>query len=117
MKCLKIDHTSENGELNCPIMSEEICVAFISLKLGKAAGIDGITNEMIKGSTCFMINAYASIFNHIFNLSVYPNGWKKGLVNLSKNGDPFNEDNYRGLTINSCLGKVFNTVLNNRLST
>ena len=37
------------------------------------------------------------------------------IVNLFKTGDVTYTDNYRGLTINSCLAKLFNTVLNNRL--
>ena len=38
------------------------------------------------------------------------------MVNLFKTGDPYDTDNYRGLTINSCLGKVFNNIINNRLN-
>ena len=41
---------------------------------------------------------------------------KRLVVNLYKTGDPFNTNNYRGLTINSCLGKVSNSVLNNRIT-
>ena len=36
-------------------------------------------------------------------------------MNLFKSGDEFSTDNYRGLTINSSLAKLFNTVMNNRL--
>ena len=37
------------------------------------------------------------------------------MVNLFKSGDPYDTGNYRGLVINLCLGKLFNTVINNRL--
>ena len=30
-------------------------------------------------------------------------------------GDSSMQENYRGIAINSCIGKLFNTVLNNRL--
>ena len=37
------------------------------------------------------------------------------IVNIIKSGHVNNTDNYRSLTINPCLSKLFNTVMNNRL--
>ena len=72
---------------------------------------------MICDSISFFTKVYTRAFNYICNLSAYPCTWKKGLVvNLYKTGDPINNNNYRGLTINSCVGKVFNSVLNNRIT-
>ena len=34
---------------------------------------------------------------------------------IHKSGDPRIKDSYRGITITSCLGKVFNSILNSRL--
>ena len=34
---------------------------------------------------------------------------------IFKSGDPCKPENYRGIAINSCIGKLFNCVLNNRL--
>jgi hypothetical protein len=34
---------------------------------------------------------------------------------IYKSGDSSMPENYRGIAINSCIGKLFNTVLNNRL--
>ena len=75
-------------------------------------GIDNISNETIIFSKEIMVPIYKKIFNNVLIHHHYPLIWKKGiLVNLLKNGDPYNPENYRGLTINSCLGKVFNSSL------
>ena len=47
-----------------------------------------------------------------------PHEWSKGrIVSLHKKGDPTLASNYRGITISSVVGKLFNYVLNNRLCT
>jgi hypothetical protein len=37
------------------------------------------------------------------------------ILPIYKSGDSSMPENYRGIAINSCIGKLFNTVLNNRL--
>lgn len=46
----------------------------------------------------------------------YPKTWGVGYLVAIHKGDAIsNPNNYRGITINSCLSKVFNSILNNRL--
>ena len=86
------------------------------LKKSKAVGIDHIASEMIIASADIMLPICKKLFNAILNTAHYPSLWEKGImVNLFKSGDPYDTGNYRGLMINSCLGKLFNTVMNNRL--
>ncbi len=104
------------SELDYRISIDEIMNASKSLKNKKSAGLDYISNEMIKCSLPFMAKVFRKIFNVSLCKQYYPTCWKTGMiVNLFKTGDVTNTDNYRGLTINSCLAKLFNTVLNNRL--
>ena len=104
------------SDLDYVISINEVWDAGKYLKNNKAAGLDGIRNEMIKCSLPFMADLYKKIFNSILCNQYYPSCWKTGvIVNLFKSGDVYNADNYRGLTINSCLAKLFNTILNNRL--
>ena len=107
---------NECQELNQPITTEEIYNACKGLKKNKAVGIDQITNEMIGCALPFLYFALKRLFNSIMWVQYYPKTWKTGIIiNLFKSGDIYNADNYRGLTINSCLGKIFNCILNNRL--
>ena len=115
-KIAKIKECPYFSELDVSITDTEILKAVGSLKRNKAVGIDGISGEMLMCSTPVFIKVYRKLFNAMLNMKYYPHTWKKGIiVNLYKAGDPFCTDNYRGLTINSCLSKVFNTILNVRL--
>ena len=71
---------------------------------------------MIKSSLHVTIGPIQKLFNGILKCKYYPKEWKIGIiVNLFKSGDVLSTDNYRGLTINSSLAKLFNTIMNNRL--
>ena len=104
------------SELDFAISNEEIYKATKTLKNNKAVGIDQINNEMIKTAIPVICNPLRNLFNAMLCNKYYPKDWKIGIiVNLYKSGDILNTDNYRGLTINSCLAKIFNTIMNNRL--
>ena len=62
---------------------------------------------------------YLKIFNIIYESGFVPEEWLIGLVKpIYKNkGDPTKPDNYRPITLLSCLGKVFTCILNHRLET
>ena len=106
----------ENGILDYEISSEEINDASPILKLGKSHGIDNVCNEMIKP----LVDNYPELLRLLFNL-VLKTGimipeWILGLiVPIFKKGDKSEASNYRGITLTSCLGKLFIAVLNNRL--
>jgi hypothetical protein len=56
------------------------------------------------------------LFNKVLRTGSYPREWNLGYVStIFKAGKRDNPDNYRCITIISCLGKLFGTVLNNRL--
>lgn len=87
-----------------------------NLKNGKSSGEDKITNEMIKAGKSAMIQIYVKLFNTIFDNCKYPKIWNKAyIVPLYKSGDPALVNNYRGISITSCLGKLYNSVILNRL--
>ena len=55
------------------------------------------------------------LFNAVFR-SGHPNIWSESFIcPLFKSGDKKNPENYRGIAINSSIGKVFNIILCNRL--
>ena len=52
----------------------------------------------------------------LIQLGIYPKEWKKRYINpIFKAGERLDPSNYRGITIMNCLGKLFNSVLKNRL--
>ena len=76
-----------------------------------------IKNEMIKSALPFLSKSITHAFNCILNTGKFPKSWKEGIViPLHKNGSQFDPNNYRGITLNSCFGKLFCHVLNNRIT-
>ena len=56
------------------------------------------------------------LFTQIWNEDSFPEDWKEGhLVKLAKKADLSKCDNYRGITLLSIPGKVFNRVILNRV--
>lgn len=103
-------------ELDIIITDKEISDAIHTLKNKKSCGPDSISNEMIKNSQSFLIRSFNHVFNQILSTGNYPQVWANGFITpLFKNGSKDDPSNYRGLTVTSCLSKVFTKILNNRL--
>ena len=77
----------------------------------------GLTAEYLKYSGTVLLAAIAAVFNEILRTKVIPDAFKSGIITpVHKKGkDPCKMDNYRGITGSSILGKLFETVLLNRL--
>ena len=86
------------------------------LKNNKATGIDSVSNEMIKCCLKFHCKFFVILFNRLLKSGCFPQCWNNGFITpLHKSGEISDPNNYRGITINSCLGKFFTLLLNSRL--
>ena len=87
------------------------------LKKDKSPGIDFILNEFIKNCPDKLIHVIVLLFNLVLESGFIPTDWTIGIIKvLYKNkGDINDVNNYRGITLLSCLGKLFTSVINNRL--
>ena len=57
-----------------------------------------------------------NLLNRILDTGKYPSFWSFGLiVPIHKKDDRSKVENYRGITLFSALGKLFTSILNNRL--
>ena len=104
--------------LNSEFTEEEIYAEVKNLKNGKACGKDKILNEFIKVTFNEMKEVYIDLFNRILEEGQIPESWTIGMITpIFKNkGDRGDFNNYRGITILSCLGKLFTSVINTRLN-
>jgi exonuclease III len=110
------ESTPTFNELCYKIEMHEIRAACNTLRNNKAAGVDGLISEIIKASISKMLPSLTKLFNKILTTSTYPASWLTGCITpIYKADNPLDPSNYRGITVNSCLGKIFNIVLNNRL--
>ena len=107
-----------NECLNRPFTCDEIERCIKKLKNSKAPGGDEILNEYLKITKDCMLPIYASLFNLILDTGHIPDQWLEGKIQpIYKNkGDSLDPNNYRPITLLSCLGKLFTATLNERLS-
>ena len=103
--------------INCePPTKAEIESAVKSLNVGKAAGPDHIPPEALKADIKVTADILHELFIKIWNEGSFPSDWKEGhLVKIPKKGDVSNCNNYRGITLLSIPGKVFNRIILERI--
>ena len=106
------------NNLDMDITLSEVNKAIKKLKSGKASGLDNITNEFIKHSSTVLSTLYVKLFNRILRSGIIPEVWLVGvIIPIYKNkGDSSQPENYRPITILSCLGKLFTAIINDRLT-
>ena len=98
------------------ITENEIVTAAKRMKNNKSSFSDKIKNEMIKASLQDMMLVYLKLLNSILISGKMPETWCRGLITpIYKSGDRSDPSNYRGICVSSCLGKLFCTILNQRL--
>ena len=96
------------------ITIEELDKAISELKSGKAVSEDLIANEFIKACSETARKAICNLFNECLRTGIYP--WNTSVVTpLHKKGDIYNPDNYRAIAVASNIGKLFSTILLQRL--
>ena len=102
---------------NGSITTEEILHCINKLKLKKASGTDGIPGEFVKLARDKLTGPLQGIFNFLFNKGEWPEIWAEGIINpIHKKGSQNVEDNYRKVTVMPALGRVFESILNSRLT-
>jgi len=64
---------------------------------------------------CFLI--CVTFFNSIFKSEYFHDQWSEGIiVTVHTKGDVSNVENYRGITLVSCMSKLFTSILNKRIT-
>lgn len=75
-----------------------------------------VANEMLKHGGYLMLNSLGKLFNFILNSGTFRQSWNESyLVLLYKSGNRLDPSNYRGISITSNLGKLFNRIIHTRL--
>ena len=98
------------------ITENEIVTAAKRMKNNKSSFATKIKNELIKASLQDMMPVYLKLFNSILISGKMPETWCRGLITpIYKSGYRSDPSNYRGICVSSCLGKLFCSILNQRL--
>jgi len=108
--------TQQRLELDKPITISEVKKTLRGLKSGKASSGDLILNEMLKSTANLMAPLVTKLFNHVLEKGHFPQSWNTAYqVPILKKGDPLDCNNYRGISLTSCIGKAFTSLMNSRL--
>ena len=111
-----VDHLVDvnNDDLNREISEDEVVKQMKKLKNNKAPGVDLILNELLKSSSAPLVETIVKLFNLVLDTGVIPSDWSIGMIKplYKGKGSPESPDNYRGITLLSCVGKLFTAVLN-----
>jgi hypothetical protein len=100
--------------LDDPIMPNEVLEAIEEMKMGKAAGLDGVTPDLLKFLHDEWIVELTDLFNRVF-VTEYPTQWNNAkMFTLYKKGDRLDPGNYRGISIPLALAKAYDSVLSRR---
>ncbi|MCG8044308.1 MAG: reverse transcriptase family protein, partial [Candidatus Thiodiazotropha endolucinida] len=100
------------------ITERELNDAISQLNKGKASGDDGVDNEHIIYSGHVFRNVLLTMYNSMLLRSYIPNDMKTGIIiTLFKGGNKRKDDpdSYRAITLTSCVLKLFERILLNRI--
>ena len=113
-----IDEEVQTLFLDSEFTSDEIDKMVANLKNKKACGQDKILNEYICATYDKLKPMYIALFNRVLEEGIVPETWLNGMILpiYKSKGDRNDPDNYRGITLLSCLGKLFTSVINERLN-
>ena len=83
-----------------------------------AAGEDRVTYNMIRKSHESSKEFLIAIMNKIYDSGTYPSQWQSSIVlSFPKPGKELTkEENYRPISLTSCIGKIMEKIINTRLT-
>ena len=104
-------------DLDRPISRDEVRRVISAARNGKASGVDGIINEIIKHGGDEMEQALWILFNRIFATESIPSDWTRSLIfPIYKDGDRKDPNNYRGISLLSVVCKMYTSILSQRIA-
>ena len=90
----------QDDPMEQPITQSEVSQVIKHLSLGKATGLDNISNEMIKLAGPIHLPFFTRLFNHIYSTACFPSIWKQAYIStLHKKGAKQDPANYRPLLL------------------
>ena len=107
----------ESRKVVSEITLAELEAALDSLNENKAEGPDDITTSMLKNTGMNTRLLILELFNDVLLSGTNPSAWKLGKVILTLKRSPEQDiQNYRPITLISCLSKLLTKIISDRIS-
>ena len=115
-QCNRIDQDNHiSFDVNAEILTREVEEQIEISKNGKAGGFDGVPNEILKLAKMLSLD-YWQIYVIMFDISYFPAAWVTGMTcSIFKSSVKNNPGNYRGISLLSCISKIFTGIVNKGL--
>ena len=103
-------------ELDTTITGSEVQACINNFKCDKSSRSDNILNEYFLDAGDILLSHLTELFNLFLDSGHFPESWSDGIIiPLFKKGDRTDVKNFQGITLVSCLSKLFTSVLNSRI--
>ena len=113
-----VDLSTDSDEVFEEITEAEVLRAIARMKRGKATGDDDLPVEIVKEAGEEAHKLLLSIMRHAYRQEAVPPEWQRGVINpIFKKGDKALCENYRGISLLPHCGKLFSSIIENRLRT
>jgi hypothetical protein len=95
----------------------EVKRALTLLDVGKAYGPDGLPPVVLRECSRVLAPVLTKLFRIVLKTNIFPNSWKHAVIQpVPKKGDPSDPTNYRPIAITSVVSKVFESLINSKLT-
>ncbi|XP_046141097.1 uncharacterized protein LOC123987674 [Osmia bicornis bicornis] len=113
----RLKDTEEQQDTTDIITEQEVMRQIKKLKKRKAAGEDGLENEVWIHGGRKVLTRITTLINKVWKGEGMPRRWKVGIISpIFKKGDRDDVKNYRGITLLNTAYKIYAMILENRLS-
>lgn len=103
--------------LDRPFEVSEIVHALHGLNGRSAPGPDGLTNKLLRNLDNQAIQIITKKINEVWTAGRVPDEWRTAnIILIPKPGKPLHAENLRPISLTSCLGKVAEHVIHNRIA-
>lgn len=97
------------------VTESELMHAVSRIKIGTAPGPDGINPEQARAAITTHKEMFLDLYSRCFRLGLFPTEWKLSRLVLIEKPTSSEEKKYRPICLLNVLGKVFESIINERL--
>ena len=105
--CSALDNETNNSATMYSFDLQTVRLRLLRLNVGKAAGPDDISNNVLKQTSYFLAPRLTTLFQLSLNQGIVPDDWKDAHVTpIHKSGRLDLANNYRPISLTSCVCKI-----------